>query len=138
MSDLVQKKKIIDCYVFSVLNYGCESLTWNKALFKKINAFEMWCYMNVEDKLEGQNNQCRSVTENAHKQWRAGRGGRGGQGPNRMTPKRAPKWHPKGAKIGIFAPPKMSFDEIYVTAPKAPLGLLNALAKGKQFLLKCI
>ena len=55
-----------------------------------------------------------------------------------MTPKRAPKWHPKGAKIGIFAPPKMSFDEIYVTAPKAPLGLLNALAKGKQFLLKCI
>ena len=65
-------------------------------------------------------------------------GSQGGQGPNRMTPKRAPKWHPKGAKIGIFAPPKMSFDEIYVTAPKAPLGLLNALAKGKQFLLKCI
>lgn len=41
------KKKIIDCYVFSVLNYGCESWTWNKAMFKKINAFEMWCYRRM-------------------------------------------------------------------------------------------
>ena len=29
------KKKIIDNYVFSVLNYGCESWTWNKAMIKK-------------------------------------------------------------------------------------------------------
>ena len=41
------KKKIIDCYVFSVLNYGCESWTWNEAMFKKINAFEMWCYRRM-------------------------------------------------------------------------------------------
>ena len=41
------KKKIIDCYVFSVLNYGCESWTWNKAMFKKMNAFEMWCYRRM-------------------------------------------------------------------------------------------
>ena len=38
------KLKILNCYVFSVLNYGCESWTWTKALERKINAFEMWCY----------------------------------------------------------------------------------------------
>ena len=41
------KKKILDCYVFSILNYGCESLTWNKALCKKINTFVMWCYRRM-------------------------------------------------------------------------------------------
>ena len=41
------KKKIIYCYVFSVLNYGCESWTWKKAMFKKINSFEMWCYRRM-------------------------------------------------------------------------------------------
>ena len=30
------KKKIIDCYVFSVLNYGCDSWTWNKAMLRKL------------------------------------------------------------------------------------------------------
>ena len=40
---MLQKKMIIDCYMFSVFNYGCESWTWNKATVKKINAFEMWC-----------------------------------------------------------------------------------------------
>src|SRR3989441_12011866 len=34
------KTKILNCYVFSVLNYGCESWTWNKAMRKKVNAFE--------------------------------------------------------------------------------------------------
>ena len=41
------KKKIIDCYVFSVLNCRCESCTWNKTMFKKMNAFEMWCYRRM-------------------------------------------------------------------------------------------
>src|SRR6478735_3722092 len=41
------KKKMLDCYVFSVLNYGCESWTWNKATCKKVNAFEMWCYRRI-------------------------------------------------------------------------------------------
>ena len=36
--------KILNRYVFSILNYGCESWTWNKAMRKKVNAFEMWCY----------------------------------------------------------------------------------------------
>src|SRR5207247_1426992 len=38
------KMKILNCYVFSVLHYGCESWTWNKAMRKKVNAFELWCY----------------------------------------------------------------------------------------------
>ena len=29
------KSKILNCYVFAVLNYGCESWTWNKAMRKK-------------------------------------------------------------------------------------------------------
>ena len=33
--------------MFSVLNYGCESWTLNKAMFKKMNAFEMWCYRRI-------------------------------------------------------------------------------------------
>ena len=44
------KKKIIDCYVFSVLNYGCEGWTWNKEeneMSKKMNASEMWSYKRM-------------------------------------------------------------------------------------------
>src|SRR6266516_3010447 len=41
------KIKILNCYVFSVLNYGCECWTWNKAMRKKVNAFEMWCYRRM-------------------------------------------------------------------------------------------
>ena len=38
------KKKILNCYVFSVLNYGCETWTWNKTMRSRVDAFEMWCY----------------------------------------------------------------------------------------------
>ena len=41
------KLKLLNCYVFSVLNYGCESWTWNKAMQKKIDAFEVWCYRRM-------------------------------------------------------------------------------------------
>src|SRR4051812_9341489 len=41
------KMKILNCYVFSILNYGCESWTWNKAIRKKVNAFEFWCYIRM-------------------------------------------------------------------------------------------
>src|SRR6267154_927520 len=41
------KMKILNCFVFSILTYGCESRTWNKAMRKKVNAFEMWCYRRV-------------------------------------------------------------------------------------------
>src|SRR5207247_10144148 len=32
------KMKILNCYVFSILNYGCESWTVNKAMHKKVTA----------------------------------------------------------------------------------------------------
>src|SRR6266403_3425972 len=41
------KMKILNCYVFSILNYGCESWTWNKAMHKKVNAFEFWYYRRM-------------------------------------------------------------------------------------------
>ena len=41
------KLRISNCYVFSVLNYGCKSWTWNKAVQKKIDAFEFWCYRRM-------------------------------------------------------------------------------------------
>src|SRR3989441_1776970 len=44
---LSTKMKILNCYVFSVLNYGCESWTWNKPMRMKVNAFERWCYRMI-------------------------------------------------------------------------------------------
>src|SRR3989442_1638259 len=41
---LSTKMKILNCYVFPVLNYGCESWTWNIPMRMKVNAFERWCY----------------------------------------------------------------------------------------------
>ena len=41
------KIMILNCYVFSVLNYGCEGWTWNRAMRMKVNAFEMWCYRRM-------------------------------------------------------------------------------------------
>ena len=36
--------RILMCYVFSVVSYGCETWTYSKAIYYKSNAFEMWCY----------------------------------------------------------------------------------------------
>src|SRR3989442_679368 len=44
---LSTKMKILNCYVFSVLNYGCESWTWNKPMRMKVNVFERWCYRMI-------------------------------------------------------------------------------------------
>src|SRR5206468_6839971 len=44
---LSTKMKILNCYVFSVLDYGCETWTWNSPMRLKINAFEMWCYRMI-------------------------------------------------------------------------------------------
>ena len=41
------KLKILNCYVFSILNYGCESWSWNKIVRRKVNAFETWCYRRI-------------------------------------------------------------------------------------------
>ena len=62
------KSKLLNCYVFSVLNYGCESWTWNKAMQKKIDAFECWCYrrmlkISYVDKVSNQEVLERILTE---------------------------------------------------------------------------
>jgi len=44
---LSTKMKLLNCYVFSVLNYGCETWTWHKSTEGKVNAFEMWCYRKI-------------------------------------------------------------------------------------------
>ena len=44
---LQTKKMILNCQVFSVLNYGCETWTWNKAMSRKVDAFEIWCYRSM-------------------------------------------------------------------------------------------
>jgi len=40
------EKRILECYVFSVLRYACESWTLNKILLKRFDAFEQWCYID--------------------------------------------------------------------------------------------
>src|SRR5437867_8612840 len=44
---LSTKMTILNCYVFSVLDYGCESWTWNRPMRMKVNTFEMWCYRMI-------------------------------------------------------------------------------------------
>src|SRR3989442_210808 len=40
--------RILNCYVFSVLDHGCESWTWNSPVRMKVNAFERpWCYRMI-------------------------------------------------------------------------------------------
>src|SRR6267154_877621 len=39
--------QMLNCYVFSVLNYICECWTWNKSMRLKVNAFERWCYRMI-------------------------------------------------------------------------------------------
>src|SRR5437867_3018735 len=39
--------KMLNCYVFSTLDYGCESWTWNRPMCMKVNAFERWCYRMI-------------------------------------------------------------------------------------------
>jgi len=44
---LSTKMKILNCYVFSILDYGCESWTWNSPMRLKVNGFERWCYRMI-------------------------------------------------------------------------------------------
>src|SRR3989442_2291088 len=41
------KIKILNCYVFSVLDYRCKSWTCSRPLRLKVNAFERWCYRMI-------------------------------------------------------------------------------------------
>ena len=44
---LSTKMKILNSYVFLVLDYGCESWTWNRPMRMKVNASERWCYRMI-------------------------------------------------------------------------------------------
>ena len=41
------RKRLLNCYVFSVLIYGCKSWTVNKSLIKRMHAFEQCCYWRM-------------------------------------------------------------------------------------------
>ena len=43
----ITKKRLIDCYVFSVLTYGCETWTLTRNIIKRIDALEMWIYRRM-------------------------------------------------------------------------------------------
>ena len=41
------RTRILMCYVFSVVSYGCETWTYSKAIDHKIKACKMWCYRRI-------------------------------------------------------------------------------------------
>ena len=47
MRNMKTRIRILMCYVFSVVSYGCETWTYSKAIDHKINSFEMWCYIRM-------------------------------------------------------------------------------------------
>src|SRR3989442_4935635 len=46
-SNIKLSTKMKNCYLFSVLDYGCESWTWNRPMRMKVNAFERLCYRMI-------------------------------------------------------------------------------------------
>ena len=41
------KLRLLRCYVFSVLAYGCESWQFNNNVKRKLQSFEMWCFRRL-------------------------------------------------------------------------------------------
>ena len=41
------KKRILQCYIYPVLKYSCESWTLNNDLIWRINSLEQWCYRRI-------------------------------------------------------------------------------------------
>ena len=41
------RKRILKCYVWSTLLYGCETWTLSDNIIKRLNAFEMWTYRRM-------------------------------------------------------------------------------------------
>ena len=44
---LAIKKRLLKCYIWSVLTYGCESWTIRKTMQKRLEAAEMWFYRRI-------------------------------------------------------------------------------------------
>ena len=49
---LPAKVHVVNAMVFSVVMYGCESWTIKKAEYRRIDAFEMWCWRRLESPLD--------------------------------------------------------------------------------------
>ena len=41
------RKRLLNCYVKSVLTYSCEAWMYSKGMQNKINALQMWCYRRM-------------------------------------------------------------------------------------------
>lgn len=41
------RKRVLRCYVWSVLLYGCETWTLKVTMINKLEAFELWCYRRI-------------------------------------------------------------------------------------------
>ena len=41
------KKRMLDCYVKSIMSYGSETWTYSKIVQNKIDAFQLWCYRRM-------------------------------------------------------------------------------------------
>ena len=44
---LPTKVRLVKAMVFPVVMYGCESLTYKKAEYQNIDAFELWCWRRL-------------------------------------------------------------------------------------------
>ena len=49
---LPTKVCLVKAMVFSVVAYGCESWTINKAECQRVDAFELWCWKTLESPLD--------------------------------------------------------------------------------------
>ena len=49
---LPTKVHLVKAIVFPVVMYGCESWTTEKAECRRIDAFELWCWRNLESPLD--------------------------------------------------------------------------------------
>ena len=41
------RKRILQCYIWSTLQYGVETWTITGSMAKRLSAFEMWCYRRM-------------------------------------------------------------------------------------------
>ena len=41
------RRRMLDCYVKSVVSYECEAWTFSETVRKKIDAFQIWCYRRM-------------------------------------------------------------------------------------------
>ena len=61
--DMAVRIRVLKCYVWSTLLYGCEAWTLSSVMMKKLEAFETWLYRkNVKNIMERQDHQMMKFT----------------------------------------------------------------------------